>query len=69
MGLKPKWNPHWTPTDRPKQLDGRFATDIVDAAQAIANDEWVKKHKRNDRRHSKKVRLAAITLPKAPWED
>ncbi len=47
------------------------ARDIVEAAQAIANDEWIKKHKRQDERMERKHRAAvkAVSLAKMPWDE
>ncbi len=70
MALKTKFNPQWTPVNRPKIVDGHTAGDIVEAAQAIANDEWVKKHQRQDRRREQKHKkaVAAVSLAKMPWD-
>ena len=41
------------------------------AAQAISNDEWVKKHQRQViRREAKhKAAVAAVSLARMPWDE
>ena len=71
MTLKPKWFPELNPPRRPRICAGSTAGDIVQAAQAISNDEWVKKHQRRDIREEMKHKkaVAAVSLAKMPWDE
>ena len=67
--LIPKWNPSLNAPHRLRgRLCGRTAIDIVDAAEAIKNDEWIKKHNKREERIEAKHK-AAVTLAKMPWDE
>lgn len=68
--LEPKWYPERNVPNRPKQLAGRTALDIVDAAYAIKADEFTKKQRRHEETSEKrhKAKIAKVSLAKMPWD-
>ena len=70
--LIPKYNPGLNaPRRHTSSLAGRTAHDIVDAAYAIRNDEWIKKHNKNEAKleAKHKAAVAAVSLQKMPWDE